>query len=392
MGDGCTDDFEAVVAEFNDPRIRWHNFERNYGSQWAANNYANEHAAGEWIAYLGHDDLWYPTHLAAVLRTAQRESAQVVTSTMILYWPEGTGGHGVAGVFATGTYGPKDFVPPSAVAHARAVYGAVMRWRDPDSIALPVDAAFLKEMAAAGLKFAATHELTCFKFNAAWRRDAYKVKPVAEQQRMLERIEFGVDFRQSELLDVIQSVVASRFLVVEMPATDGVKKGSFARINRRQKGLDRRFDAGALLRIDQLTRFEITDQEMPFEWHAPEVHPIYGSFRWTGPSRRATIDLPVSFDRDLAIRIHVILILRPDLADGIKLSIHDDPLDTHVRRQGPTLLIEAQARRADLANTDRDFGVTIDAGAVARPCDLGLGPDHRWLGLAVNWIELEPLN
>jgi glycosyltransferase involved in cell wall biosynthesis len=392
VGDGCTDDSEAVVAEFNDPRIRWHNLARNYGSQWAANNYGNEHAAGEWIAYLGHDDLWYPTHLAAILRAAQHESAEAVTSTMILYGPEGSGMRGIAGVFATGAYGPQDFVPPSAFAHARTLYGDVVHWRDPDSVVLPMDVAFLDEVAAVSGKFAVTHELTCFKFNAAWRRDAYKVKSVAEQQRMLERIESGVDFRQAELLDVLQSVVASRFLAVGKPSTSGVETGSFVRINRRHKGLDSRFDAGALRRIDQPTRFEMTEQGMPFEWHGAEVHPIYGPFRWTGPSPRATIDLPVLFDRDLAIRIHVIATLRPDLVDSIKLSIHEHPLDTHVRRDGPTLLLEAKVRRADLASTDRDFGVTIDAGAVARVCDVGIGTDRRWLGLAVNWIELEPLN
>ena len=391
VGDGCTDDSAAVVAEFNDPRIFWHNLERNYGSQWVANNYANEHASGGWIAYLGHDDVWYPTHLAAILRAADRESAEIVTSTMIMYGPEGSGARGIAGVFATGAYGPKDFVPPSAFAHAGAMYGDVVRWRDPDSVALPMDAAFLADLAATQRKFAATHELTCFKFNAAWRRDVYRLKPVAEQQRILERIESGVDFRQAEFLDVIQSVVASRFITVGSPATAGVEKGSFVRFNRRQKGLDSRFKASALRRIDRRTRFEITEQEMPFEWHGAEVHPTYGPFRWSGPSPRATIDLPVLFDRDLAIRIHVIATMRPDLADSIKLSVHEHPLDTVVRREGPTLLLEAEVRRADVANTDRDFGVTIDAGGLARPCDVEAGPDNRWLGLAVNWIELEPL-
>jgi glycosyltransferase involved in cell wall biosynthesis len=132
VGDGCTDDSEAVVVAFGAPRIRWHNLDRNYGSQWMANNYANEHAAGGWIAYLGHDDIWYPTHLSAILAAAQRESAEVVTSAMILYGPEGTGGRGIAGLFATGTYGSADFVPPTAFAHARALYGDVVRWRDPD--------------------------------------------------------------------------------------------------------------------------------------------------------------------------------------------------------------------------------------------------------------------
>lgn len=52
-----------------------------------------------------------------------------------------------------------------------------------------------------------THELTVFKFNAGWRRDAYKTKRTAEQEAMLGRIERGAEFRHEELLKVVQSVV-----------------------------------------------------------------------------------------------------------------------------------------------------------------------------------------
>jgi hypothetical protein len=390
VGDGCTDDSAAVVAAFDDPRIHWHNLARNHGSQWVANNYANERAAGRWIAYLGHDDIWYPTHLEAILETGSRTSAEIVTSTMILYGPDGSGIRGIAGLFASGTYGKRDFVPPTAFAHRREMFGEVVRWRDPDSVALPMDAAFLAEMAATEHRFASTGELTAFKFNAAWRRDAYRIKSVAEQERLLGRIESGVDFRQAELLDVLQSVVSSRFVPVGNPPTEGVRKGSFVRINRQHKGLDSRFPPGTAKRIEGRTRFGVADQAMPFEWHGTEVHPVHGPFRWTGPKPRATIDLPVVLDRDLTVRIHVIATVRPDLADGIRLSVHDRPLDTTVRRTGDTFLVEARVRPADLDSPDRDFGVTIDAGAVARPSDAGLGADDRSLGVAVNWIELEP--
>ena len=212
VGDGCTDNSGRVVAEFNDPRIRWHNLDRNHGSQWVANNWANEHANGDWIAYLGHDDIWYPTHLEAVLRTAKREAADAVTSIMILYWPEATRGCSIAGLFATETYTSYDFVPPSAFAHARAIYGDVVKWRDPATITLPMDVAFVNELARRGCKFAQTRELTCFKFNAAWRRDIYKLKTVDEQERILARIESGVDFRQEELVGALQAVVSTASL------------------------------------------------------------------------------------------------------------------------------------------------------------------------------------
>jgi hypothetical protein len=389
VGDGCTDDSADVVASFNDPRIRWHNLERNYGSQWVANNYANEHARGDWIAYLGHDDVWYPTHLEAVLRAAEREGADIVTSTMILYWPEATGGRGIAGIFASGAFRDGDFVPPSAFAHARRVYGGAVCWRDPDTVVAPTDAAFLDAVAASGCRFAATGELTCFKFNAAWRRDVYRTRPAHEQERMLERIESGTDFRQEELYRVLEAVVAGRFAPIVAPPVKGIKAGEYVARNRRHKGSDPRFAPDTLVRITKRTRFGMEQQAMPFEWCELEQSE-QGSFRWSGPSSVATIDLPVRLDRDLRVRVRVIMILQPELAGQIKLSLHGHPLDVSIARQGRGYVIETIVRQAD-GDPARDFGITIDTGSVARPCDLGMGPDTRWLGVAVTGVELEPL-
>jgi hypothetical protein len=389
VGDGCTDDSESVVASFNDARIRWHNLDRNYGSQWAANNFAAERAAGDWIAYLGHDDIWYPTHLAAILDTAHREAADIVTSTMILYGPPGSGIRGIAGIFSRGVFSPGDFVPPSAFAHATAVFGDGVIWRDPEMIAMPMDVAFLSEIAFSGRAMAATHELTCFKFNAGWRRDSYRTKPVAEQSRMLERINSGIDFRQAELLDVLQASASGRFVGTFSPATEGVEKGAFLRLNRRVKGLDSHFDRSALQHIDAPTRFDMSGQEMPFEWHPLEVYEN-GSLRWTGPLPRATIDLPIVFDRDLAIRIHIPAVMQPDAVDSITLSIHDNTLQGRIAPVDNGYLLEAVVRRADIAEEGAGFGVTIEVPATLRPFDLGQSSDMRWLGVAVGWIELAP--
>ncbi|MGH7485232.1 MAG: glycosyltransferase family 2 protein, partial [bacterium] len=64
-GDGCTDDSEQVVSAIGDPRLRWINLPANTRHQSGPNNEALRQARGEIIAYLGHDDLWLPHHLAA---------------------------------------------------------------------------------------------------------------------------------------------------------------------------------------------------------------------------------------------------------------------------------------------------------------------------------------
>src|SRR3954454_8989205 len=65
VGDGCTDDSEQVVASIDDPRVRWINLPENTRHQSGPNNEGLRQARGELIAYLGHDDLWLPHHLAA---------------------------------------------------------------------------------------------------------------------------------------------------------------------------------------------------------------------------------------------------------------------------------------------------------------------------------------
>jgi len=390
VGDGCTDDSADVVASFGDPRIRWHNLERNYGSQWAANNYAIEHASSEWIAYLGHDDIWYPTHLEAILRAARTHDAEVVTSVMALYGPPDTRVRGMAGIFGSGSYSATDFVPPSAFAHAKSIYGDAIKWQDPASVTLPMDALFMNQAAMAAKRYASTRELTSFKFNAAWRRDSYKIKSVIEQQSMLERIESKIDFRSAEFIEIMQAVVSDRFVKIAMPSTHNLEPGWIVRFNRRNKGSDSRYKASDIRRVDRKLGFDMSGQTMPFEWYDLEKHLRYGSFRWSGPSRHSTIDLPVRFETDLKIRIVIAKSMVPH--EGIRILLRDQPLQSTIRKKiGGGFVVEAIAHVADIPPSDRDFGITIEVDATRRPCDLGKGKDSRSLGVCVARIELEPL-
>src|ERR1044072_7927459 len=106
-------------------------------------------------------------------------------------------------------------------------------------------------------------------------------------------------------------------------------------------------------------------------------------------STQATIDLPIVFDRDLALRIHVVYAISK--IDGVTLSIHGQAISHRVEPlDDGTFLIHAQIKHA-LARCTRDFGITLDRAETSRPIDLGRSEDPRWLGIAVNWIELSPL-
>jgi hypothetical protein len=130
---------------------------------------------------------------------------------------------------------------------------------------------------------------------------------------------------------------------------------------------------------------------MPDEWHELENHPKYGSFRWTGPSQRATIHLPIVFDHGFAVRIHILSTLLDEAINTLKLSIHEQEIAYHLYRLAEgTFLVLAQLDHASIAKPKGDFGITLEIANTVRPLDLGLNQDSRRLGLAVNWVELDP--
>ena len=73
VGDGCTDDSEQIVGAIDDPRVTWLNLPANTGHQSGPNNAAIRRSDSELIAYLGHDDLWFPHHLDTLVGALEGE-------------------------------------------------------------------------------------------------------------------------------------------------------------------------------------------------------------------------------------------------------------------------------------------------------------------------------
>lgn len=67
VDDCSTDNTRGVVAEFSDPRIKYHCLDVNSGAA-VARNTALRLASGRWIAFLDSDDLWKPTKLERQLK------------------------------------------------------------------------------------------------------------------------------------------------------------------------------------------------------------------------------------------------------------------------------------------------------------------------------------
>ena len=71
VDDCSTDDTDAVVGSFTDPRIRYLKNEKNSGAA-VSRNRALREATGKWIAFLDSDDLWEPTKLEKQIAFMER--------------------------------------------------------------------------------------------------------------------------------------------------------------------------------------------------------------------------------------------------------------------------------------------------------------------------------
>lgn len=71
VDDCSTDNTDAVVASFQDERIRYFHNDHNSGAA-LTRNYALREAQGEWIAFLDSDDLWLPKKLEKQLNFMNR--------------------------------------------------------------------------------------------------------------------------------------------------------------------------------------------------------------------------------------------------------------------------------------------------------------------------------
>ena len=203
IGDGCTDDSEAVVAGIHDARLRWINLPRNTGHQSGPNNEGLRQARGELIAYLGHDDLWLPQHLT--LAVAALDGGADLTYAITEMVPPGNRRL----TFEPSEmehYEPGLWIPPTSVVHRRSLSEKVGGWRNFCDINLDPEADLWQRLRAAGARFQYVRRLTAVKFPALWRKDVYKLRRCDEQAAWWDRIQREPDIEAVELAKMLLPV------------------------------------------------------------------------------------------------------------------------------------------------------------------------------------------
>jgi glycosyltransferase involved in cell wall biosynthesis len=200
IGDGCTDDSAEVVASFHDPRLRWHNLPENSGHQSVPNNTGLAMARGKYVAYLGHDDLWYPTHLANLVNELEKTNTDIANSVCLMIGPPGSGVRNLTG--GTSRTGKSKWTPPSCVMHKRSLVSEIGYWKKYTELHIDAEEDFLYRAELNGSSFVIVKNVTAFKFPSAWRRDSYRERRCDEQADYLRRIQTEPDFLEREIIDV----------------------------------------------------------------------------------------------------------------------------------------------------------------------------------------------
>ncbi|WP_370625073.1 glycosyltransferase family 2 protein [Corynebacterium sp. TAE3-ERU12] len=87
MSDGSTDDTEAAVRSYRDPRVHLLVLSEKSGHPSAPRNKGLERARGQGICYLDHDHAFEPQHLTTLRSVYEEKGVQVVATAAHLLTP-----------------------------------------------------------------------------------------------------------------------------------------------------------------------------------------------------------------------------------------------------------------------------------------------------------------
>lgn len=165
VADGDPEPSEAVVAALDDPRFRHLRLERNSGSQATPNRAGCERARSEWIAYLGHDDLWFPWHLEHLL-AATSDAVDLLHSMVATMVPGGVSG--IMGQPMSDDARSRGWsMPPGTWLHRRSLLDRCGGWINDTTLPWAVDFDLLRRMTLAGARVQFVPRLSVIKFTSA---------------------------------------------------------------------------------------------------------------------------------------------------------------------------------------------------------------------------------
>ena len=193
VGDGCTDNTAEVVKSFADPRIVWFDLPKAPNFGYANRNVALRTARGEYVAFMAHDDLWFPDHLGSLAPLLTENHIELAYSRPLWVIPPGLLApttfnleHApTLAAFLNGT----NSIPAGCVVHRRECFSKYGYWNESLPSAADMDV-WARIIEGGGRKnFAYSPDPTCLHFRANWRTEATTGQPQLLVWKQLHALE-----------------------------------------------------------------------------------------------------------------------------------------------------------------------------------------------------------
>jgi ABC-2 type transport system ATP-binding protein/lipopolysaccharide transport system ATP-binding protein len=129
-------------------------------------------------------------------------------------------------------------------------------------------------------------------------------------------------------------------------------------------------------------------------WYGVEYNPQHGTFRWTGPDRRSTLQLPLDpklAESNLWLRCRILVASRPAVLKTLRFFVNDRPVSVSQTRiwDGSILCEGPIPSMALIGSSFATIRLEVDKTVVPLASELTY-QESRHLGVALSWIELAP--
>lgn len=385
ISDGPADPELKLVCNGQKPRVHLLELADRFGSQSGPNNLGIANARGRYIAYLGHDDIWAPDHLASLLAAFRATpSTGFAVSGCLFSGPPGSDLQCVTGMFNSSAVARTHFFPPSSFAHRRDLPPDLMVWPDHRKTASPLDSALLLHAAEAGVEFSSTRRITVLKFNSAFRYLSYLQPDIYEQVEALKATGNPESFAAYTEPRVREALNAGTYMTTMHPDTTKLAVGEIADHNASIRGLVPERDPLTAQRIF----IEPSDEARAFDWHYLETDPESGAtWRWSGPNPRPRLLLPALSPGLVRATVPIVAIATEAIRDQLAVAVNGKLVSSTLTWS------ESEARHLLHFEYDQVFEtqtvVEFRTPQCVRACDMAGNTDQRMIGFAYAGVLLE---
>ena len=127
-------------------------------------------------------------------------------------------------------------------------------------------------------------------------------------------------------------------------------------------------------------------------WHGQEYNETFGGTRWSGPGRCARLDLPLAILSNVWLRVSVIAAITQEILDSLVVKVNDEPIAMRMNfSQNGARIYVGYVSQNILARQPGCTTICFEVAKTLKPADImPENEDDRRLGIAINWVQVEP--